>query len=201
MDIPWTERFVDIVSGHEAPTSRSVRTKMTWNDSGLFLFAHLAEPAVAATVTRSGPAILDDNTFELLIDPDNDGLNYYELQVNALGTCWELALPKPYAAGGVADLSARVAGLRHAVRVHGVLNDPRHLDHGWDVSLALPWAGLAPFQNSGACPPRPGDVWRINLARLQWCNGGKEFWVWSPQGEVNLHAPARWGDLEFVVAN
>jgi len=196
-DIAWTEDFVDIESGCAAPAARRARAKLAWNDSGLFVLAHLVEADVTARVANGGPEILRDNTFELLVDPDRDGLNYYEVQVNASGVCWELALPKPYSAGGVADLDGRVAGMASAVNVHGVLNDPSRVDDGWEVSLALPWSGLIPFHRLRQCPPANGDVWRINMARLQWFDEGKEYWVWSVQGEINLHAPAQWGDLAF----
>ena len=189
--IAWTERFVGIENGCEAPSGLSTRSKLAWNETGLHVFTHLAEPSVVATVTDSGPDILRDPAFELLLDPDGDGRNYYELQINALGTRWELSLPKPYRDGGVADLSGQVAGLRSVVQVH---------DQGWDVTLTLPWHGLAPFHHLGACPPRSGDRWRMNLARRQWRDGAPSYWVWSQQGEINLHAPSRWGELEFVAA-
>ncbi|MFK8013937.1 MAG: carbohydrate-binding family 9-like protein [Gammaproteobacteria bacterium] len=196
-DIAWTADFVDIETGCDAPAARRARAKLAWNDSGLFVLAHLVDTDVSAKVTKGGPEILRDNTFELLLDPDCDGLNYYEVQINALGACWELALPKPYSAGGVADPGGRVAGMARAVTVYGMLNDSSRVDDGWEVSLALPWSGLIPFHRLRQCPPTRGDAWRINMARLQWSVEGKEYWVWSVQGELNLHAPAQWGDLVF----
>jgi hypothetical protein len=48
---------------------------------------------------------------------------------------------------------------------------------------------------------------RMNLARTQHERRGDDgdaaegqIFAWSPQGEVNLHAPRRWGYLEFVAS-
>ena len=41
------------------------------------------------------PALL-----QVFIDPDGDNHNYYEFEMNALNTVWELVLRKPYKDGG-----------------------------------------------------------------------------------------------------
>ena len=50
--------------------------------------------------------------------------------MNALNTCWDLFLPKPYKDGGSADNGWGIPGLKTAVRVNGTLNDPRNRDKG-----------------------------------------------------------------------
>jgi|GEM_PF-5265226 len=37
-----------------------------------------------------------DNDFEVFIDPDGDTHRYYELEINAFGTEWDLFLDRPY---------------------------------------------------------------------------------------------------------
>ena len=169
--------------------------------------------------------MFEDNDFEIFIDPDSDGLNYYEFEINALGSIWELSLPKPYGDGGVPRLGCNIDGLKSAVHVDGTLNDPTSEDRGWSVVVAIPWSGLAAYHKERMSPPTPGDVWRMNFSRVQWRHRivdgryvripphgtpiaeslnpeeqehPEDNWVWSPQGAVNMHLPLRWGEVEFV---
>ena len=226
-DLPWTEDFLDI-TGVEglAPWFRT-RVKMGWNEDYFFFGAEMDEPDVWGTITEKNAKMFEDNDFEIFIDPDGDGLNYYEFEINALGTIWELSLNKPYKDGGVPNSGCNIDGLKSAVHVRGTLNDPGDRDEGWNVAVAIPWAGLAKYRGEVACPPRPGDVWRVNFSRVQWKHevvdgryvrvpphGAKtaeslnpeeqqhpeENWVWSPQGAINMHMPEMWGEVEFVEA-
>ena len=100
--------------------------------------------------------------------PDGDNHNYYELEINPLGTIFDLFLPKPYRDGGPADHGWDVRGLLSAVRVEGTLNDPSDTDKGWSVELAFPWAAFDRHGGAGrGGPPRDGDVWRVNFSRVQ----------------------------------
>lgn len=222
--LPWTKEFVDITGAAEKRPVLATRAKLGWNEASLYVGAWLEEPHVWGSIRERNAVIFHDNDFELFLDPDGDGRNYYELEVNALGTIWELILPKAYREGGRPRSGKLVEGLRWAVHVDGTLNDPRDVDRGWSVEIALPWSGLAPFNRGRSTPPEPGDVWRANFSRVQWrheiVDGSyrrlpphgtplpagdpettahpEENWVWSPQGVVNMHRPDRWGEIVFV---
>jgi len=127
--LPWTEPFVDI-TGVDILEPR-FRTRVRMDDRYLYVFADLEEPHVWGTITEQNSAIFEDNDFEIFIDPDCDGLNYYEFQVNALGAIWELALPKPYSQGGEAQEGCSIDGLKRVVRINGTLNNPSDWDDGW----------------------------------------------------------------------
>ena len=215
----WTADFVDIRGGdHPTPKYRT-RAKMLWTTAGLYVAAELLEPHVWGTLTEKNAIIFHDNDFEIFIDPDGDTLNYYEFEINALATIWELTLDKPYSRGGTAKLGTNLAGLKSAVKVNGTLNDPSDTDQSWTVEVFLPWKDLAPYQGKQSSPPKPGDTWRINFSRVEWrheIKDGKyvripahgteipdgehpeDNWVWSPQGEINLHLPEKWGRVNFV---
>ena len=167
-DVPWSADFVDI-TGQDAlrPTLRT-RVKMGWDDDFFYVGAKLEEPHVWGTITERNAVMFEDNDFEIFIDPDCDGLNYYEFEINALGSIWELSLPKPYGEGGKPVLGCNIAGLKSAVAVRGSLNDPRDVDAGWTVEVAIPWTGLRKYHTGGEAPPRSGDRWKINFSRVQW---------------------------------
>ena len=77
----------------------------------------MEEPDVWATLTERDSVIFHDNDFEVFIDPDGDTHAYYELEVNALGTAWDLILIKPYRDGGPAINGWDIAGLKVGVDV------------------------------------------------------------------------------------
>jgi hypothetical protein len=206
---PWTDYFVDI-EGDIKPTPRfKTRVKMLWDDQHLYIAANLEEPHVWATLTKHDSVIFQDNDFEVFVDPNGDTLEYYEFEINALNTGWDLFLDKPYRQGGKARNEWEIPGLRTAAHVDGTLNDPSDTDRGWSVELAFPWKVLAEYAHKPS-PPRIGDEWRINFSRVQWQHEiveGKyrkipktkeDNWVWSPQGVINMHVPEKWGRVRFT---
>ena len=222
--VEWTDDFVDITGDPKRAPRFRTRVKMAWDDEFLYVGADLEEPHVWGTITEKNAVMFEDNDFEVFIDPDGDGLDYYEFEINALGSIWELSLPKPYGEGGVPVLGCNLPGLQSAVHVRGTLNNPSDEDEGWSVEVAFPWAGLAQYNKGRATPPRPGDTWKVNFSRVQWKHeivaGGyvrvpphgtpiaeslnpeeqehpEDNWVWSPQGAVNMHLPLLWGEVVF----
>jgi len=205
----WTAEFVDIQGTPPLPAPRfRTRAKMLWDEEYLYVGAWMDEPHVWGTLTEHDAVIFYDNDFEVFLDPDGDTHQYYEFEINALNTGWDLRLVKPYIDGGPALNEWEIPGLRTAVWIDGSLNDPSDRDRGWSVELAFPWAVLAEFADRPS-PPQDGDQWRINFSRVQWqhevVDGGyrkvpdtpEDNWVWSPQGRINMHLPERWGYLQF----
>jgi hypothetical protein len=180
---------------------------MLWDEQFFYVAAELEEPHVWATLTEHDSVIFRDNDFEVFLNPSGDGLNYFEFEINALNTGWDLFLPKPYREGGKADNSWAIPGLKTAVKIDGTLNNPADRDRGWTIEIAFPWAAFA--SRTAVTRPKPGDEWRVNFSRVEWQTvvrdgryvkvaGTKEDnWVWSPQGEVNMHIPSKWGYVLF----
>lgn len=206
---PWTDLFVDIEGPLQPQPTHATRAKLLWDAERLYIAAELVEPHLWATLTERDSVIFHDNDFEVFLNPSCDGLHYYEVEVNALNTVWDLVLPKPYRLGGSADSKWNIAGLETAVKLDGTLNDPSDTDRGWTVELAIPFAALNAHTESPAAPAA-GDRWLLNFSRVQWDllvedgayvkeRGRPEHnWVWSPQGVVDMHLPLRWGWLEFA---
>lgn len=164
---PWTEGFVDIEGGLKPPPHLATRAKMLWDDACFYVAAEMEEPDLWATFRERDAVIYHENDFEVFIDPDGDTHLYYELEINALGTVWDLLLVRPYRDGGPAVDAWDIAGLLSAVHLEGTLNDPRDRDRGWTVEIAFPWTVLAECAGVAA-PPRDGDLWRVNFSRVQW---------------------------------
>ena len=90
------ELFVDIEGDSRPATSFRTRMKMLWDDEFFYVAADMEEPDLWGTLTARDSVIFHDNDFEVFVDPDGDTHAYYELEVNALGTPWDLML-KPIA--------------------------------------------------------------------------------------------------------
>lgn len=209
--VPATDPFVDIQGvGHTHPRYKTT-VKMTWDDTYFYVAAQLEEPHVWGNIRQRDAVIFQDNDFEVFIDPDGDNHNYYEFEINALNTLWDLFLDRPYKDGGKARNEWDLAGVVTAVQIQGSLNNPKDRDRGWTLEMAFPWKSLSEHAHRD-CPPQEGDQWRINFSRVEWrtkvADGqyvklpGKreDNWVWSPIGVVDMHRPEMWGYVQFTSA-
>ena len=208
----YTDDFVDI-EGSKIP-SQKTNVKMLWDEKFLYVFAKLYENHIWGDITKRDEVIYYNNDFEVFINPNDDVFSYGEIEINALGTEWDLFLNRPYRLKGKADSSWDINGLKSAVDISGTLNDPNDLDDYWTVEIAIPLKEIEKLNTSGKDEKViSGDVWRINFSRVNWdfeINNGvysrkkengkylPEYnWVWSPQGIINMHVPENWGYLVF----
>jgi len=210
-DAPWTDAFVDIEGDTQLEPQFNTRAKMLWDDEYFYVGAQLDEPHVWATLTTHDSVIFRDPDFEVFIDPNGDNHEYYEFEINARNTFWDLLLPKPYKDDGKPVNSWEIPGLKSAVSVDGTLNDPRDTDRNWSVELAFPWRVLGELARRKS-PPMTADQWRVNFSRVEWPieivngayrkpTGAREHnWVWSPQHVVDMHRPETWGYVQFSAA-
>ncbi|MDR6240730.1 carbohydrate-binding family 9-like protein [Aureibacter tunicatorum] len=211
---PWTDDFIDI-EGPDMPLPYfNTRVKMLWDEKYFYFAAELEEKHIWANIEKRDSIIYYDNDFEIFIDPDGDNLNYFEYEVNALNTVWDLLMAKPYRAGGPAINGWNIDGLKSAVKIYGTLNEPADEDEKWTVEVAIPWKSMS-FNVLDDKVPVDGDQWRVNFSRVQWDteivngeykklrnNNGdllpERNWVWSPQGVVAMHNPETWGYVQFA---
>lgn len=213
--VGWTSYFIDIEGGSGPDPVFRTRVKMLWDEEYFYIAAYLAQPHVRACLTMRDAVIYNDNDFEIFIDPDGDTHEYYELEINAFGTVWDLFLVKPYRDGGPAVNAWNIGGLRTAVHIDGTINKTDDIDRGWTVEVAIPWEILGECAHRKV-PPDNGDIWFVNFSRVEWdvkIENGKYVkqtdpetgrpnpehnWVWSPQGIMNMHYPEMWGLVMFT---
>ncbi len=209
-DAPYTNDFVDI-EGETRPVPRfKTRAKLLWDDNNLYIAAELTGDEIWATVTKRDDVIFHDNDFEVFIDTSSDTHEYYEFEMNALNTVWDLFLTKPYRDGGTPINAWDIQGLQTAVHIDGELNNPNATNKRWTVEIVMPFDVLKQKSNK---IPVPGDYYRVNFSRVQWLvdvidntyvkrtNNGKPLpednWVWAPTGVINIHYPELWGFVFF----
>lgn len=190
----WTEDFEDISGKGFARPKYLTRAKMMWDDDCLYIAAELEEPNITATLTRHDDIIYRDNDFEVFIDPDDDGECYYEIELNALNTLFDLMLNHPYRNEGNFFDQWDCPGIKTAVYIDGTLNDSTDKDRSWTVEMVIPKNAV---KTSFEHPLKAGNCWRINFSRVEWLSKPEENWVWSATGAIDMHMPERWGYLYF----
>ncbi len=191
-----TDSFIDI-SGADFPNPKyDTQVKMLWDDNYFYVGAVLEEDDIKAKLTKRDTIIYHDNDFEVFIDPDGDGLNYFEIENNARGVIFDLMLEKAYRSGGRFMIQWDCPGLKLAVHRVGTLNNSKDKDKFWSVEMAIPHEALTLDFNN---PLKAGNTWRVNFSRVQWLKekGPEENWVWSATGKVDMHMPDRWGFVYF----
>ncbi|WP_347839803.1 carbohydrate-binding family 9-like protein [uncultured Draconibacterium sp.] len=213
---PWTTEFVDIEGNHKPEPAYKTQVKMLWDEDNLYIFAQLEEEHIWAYYSKNDMIVYHENDFEVFIDPDGSTHNYYEFEVNAQNTLFDLFLPKPYRNGGQPDIKWNTRGFKSAIYIDGSLNNPNDKDKKWCIEMAIPFSALN--YNGTYAQPEAGDSWKINFSRVQWQTDiidGKYLrktddtgklipennWVWSPQGVINMHYPERWGLIQFAASN
>ena len=200
--------FKDIEGG---TIPHQCRVKMLWDDDYLYILADMDEQHLWATRNEHDSIIYHDPDFEVFIDPDGDGLNYIELEINELNTTWDLFITRPYRFNDANILHDwEIKGLKHAVHLRGTLNTPDDADDGWSVELAIPWSSITSHAHlpRTSKAPEPGSSMRMNFSRVNWQvkpteNGYEKLpapesnHVWAPTGKVNIHLPEHWGRVIF----
>ena len=78
-------RFVDLVTG--APGFFDTRMAALWDDDNLYLGFWIQEPDVRASLSKRDSFIWNENDVEVFIGGEDC---YYEFQINALGTVYEV---------------------------------------------------------------------------------------------------------------
>jgi hypothetical protein len=204
--------FEDIEGVSKPKPSFSTTVKMMWDSQYLYIGAVLEEPHLWGTLKKHDDIIYRDHDFEVFIDPMGDGEQYFEIEINVLGTIMDLFMNKPYKKGGTFDMEWNTNGMLSKVIANGTINDNSDIDSGWTVEMAIPLKAIS--RNNRTASPSTTNPWRINFSRVQWTlePDGKSYrkklnennkpisehnWVWNPTGVIDMHVPVKWGYLYF----
>jgi hypothetical protein len=167
--------------------------KLLWDDRFLYAGFHCIDPDIWGTITERDGPMYEEEVVEVFIDANRDGISYVELEVNPLNVALDLyMLNRQGRRWGLFDWDS--ADWQHAVTVDGYLNQRDRGDRSWTVEMAIPLADLATAPH---IPPLNGDVWRVNLYRIDRGTYGDEYSAWSPTWEINYHISSRFGEVVF----
>jgi hypothetical protein len=193
--------LVDVVDG--SVPLRSTEVKALWDSAYLYVAFVVEDSAVRNTMTQHDAPLYQQDVVELFLDPDGDGLYYYELEWNCLNATFDLIMasapgePLPPGETTRNHLDWTASGSHSAVVVNGTANNDADTDSGMVVEVALAWSDLQ--RSTQALPPASGDSLRANFYRIDYpTSGPTEYTAWSPTGAVQYHMPSKFGALVFV---
>ena len=172
--------------------------RLLWDDEYLYVAVEAQDADIWATLTRRDGRLWTEEVLEVFVDPDGDGRDYLEWEINPLGTVLDIHMVQSYADGGPAKTRWNAETVRAAVYVEGTVEDRADRDRRWSAEWAIPWEVVAPFGNGRVVPPTDGDQWRLGLYRTdRTASGDAENSAWSPTRNPSFHTPARFGAVLF----
>ncbi len=209
-DVAWTLAastgpFVNTMTG--APAAQKTEAKLLWDKKFLYVAIDNADTDVWAKLTKRDDKLWTEEADELMIDADGNGRTYVELQVAPNGNVFDTYLPERRKYEDTIDPKMKPFGWNSKmvakVHVDGTLNQREDQDKGWTVELAIPLEDVKGMDDKSAVriPPNPGDVWRMNLYRMDVPQGKPQQAAgWSPPLVGDFHALDRFGELVFADA-
>lgn len=171
------------------------RVRVLWDDDNLYVGFYARDDDLFATNRSHDAPLWEEEVLEVYIDPDGDGRDYAEIEVNALGTVIDLLIEDPARVPQWEEFAKwNCEGLRAAVSAVGTVGDRLDVDRGWTAELSIPFRSLLPYRAG----PSVGDVWRIQFFRIERRRGQEDqpfCMAWSPTR--TFHAPRRFGEIVF----
>ena len=201
---PETTTFVNTMTG--APVGFHTTAKMLWDDAFFYVAFKVTDDDIWSSLTSRDDHLWEQEAVELMIDADGNGGTYLEFQVAPTGALMDTYLPayrkyEDTVVAGAQPFSWN-AQAKVGVKVSGTLNMRDDVDDSWSVELAIPMKDINGMDKGGArVPPLPGDIWRLNMFRLDAPKGGRQrASAWSPPLVGDFHALKRFGEVVFVGA-
>ena len=150
-----------------ARISQPTRAKMLW-DKDYFYFSFICKDRDMWTLfDQEDDPLWSEEVVEIFIDPDGDGRAYLELEVSPTNTLVDLLI-HTIDPTWESSKDWDIVGLKTAVQAYGSVNDSLQQDLGWTVEIAIPWPAIDDSSGvlGGGCPT-VGDMWRLNLYRIE----------------------------------
>jgi hypothetical protein len=190
-----TTAFVQTMTG--APGAFQASARVAYDAEQLYVGYTVSDDYLKSTFKQADDHLWEQDCVELMVDPDGDGKNYFEIQAAPTGIVFDTRYdsrrrPQPF--GDMAWSSAATA----KVAVDGKVNDEDD-DAGYTVELAIPWSAFA----AGATPAQPpaaGATWRMNFFVMDAREKGQRAVGWSPPMIGDFHTLDRFGRVVFSQA-
>lgn len=190
-------RFVDTMSGGNAELE--AYAYVTWDPQNLWVGFDVKDDFLKSTFRADDDHLWEQDAVEIMVDPEGDGRNYFEIQVAPTGRIFTTRYdsrrqPQPF---GHLDWNA--TGIQARVNTRGTVNDDDE-DQGYTVEIKIPFSAFA-AGDPPATPPAPNSSWRMNFYVMDTREeGGQRAAGWSPPRVGDFHVPNRFGRIVFFDA-
>ncbi len=168
--LPWLQKDA-------RPAKTATRARLLWDREYLYFLAEMDDADLYADITEHDGITWDNDVFELFFKPAGDHPGYYEFQVNAANTVFDMFVPQRGAGGVRRFARADEFHLESRTSLRGTLNKWHDRDQGWTVEGRIPWRD---FVRTGG-RPAVDEKWKFVLCRydysidfdgpeLSWCS-------------------------------
>jgi hypothetical protein len=199
---PTTGPFVNTLTG--APVPQKTEAKLLWDKKFLYIGIENADADVWAKLDKRDDKLWTEEADEIMIDADGNGRTYVELQIAPNGNVFDTYLPerRKYEDSINPKLKPFSWNSKMIAKVHvdGTLNKREDQDKGWTTELAIPLEDVKGMDDKSTLtlPPTPGNVWRINMYRMDVPQGKpQQASGWSAPMVGDFHALDKFGELVF----
>jgi hypothetical protein len=199
---PTTGAFVNTMTG--AAVAQKTEAKLLWDKKFLYVGIENEDSDVWAKLDKRDDKLWTEEADEIMIDADGNGRTYVELQVAPNGNLFDTYLPERRRYEDTIDPKLKPFSWNSKtiakVRVDGTLNKREDQDKGWTAEIAIPLEDVKGMDGKSTLtlPPVPGNVWRINMFRMDVPQGKPQQAAgWSPPLVGDFHALDRFGELVF----
>jgi hypothetical protein len=190
-----SEAFVQTMTGQKGSFAAHVR--VAYDAQNIYCAFEVEDDYLKSTFTQPDDHLWEQDAVEIMIDPDGDGKNYFEIQASTGGVIFDTRYdsrrrPQPF--GDIGWSSHAVAKLT----LDGTPND-EEADKGYTVEMSMPWSAFDAGANP-ADPPGAGEQWRMNFFVMDSREHGQRAVGWSPPLIGDFHTLNRFGRVVFPQA-
>lgn len=182
------------------PAVSKTEGKILWDKKYLYVGFKAYDKDIWSYFTKRDSPTCQEDVLEIFIKPDSAKAEYYNFEINALGTVYDAFNLKRHAGGGDHHRWQRwnCKGLKVGVKIKGILNDWTDQDEYWQMEVAIPFASLPTMKGK---PPAPGDIWQFHLSRYDYSvylKNGVELSSCARLTRVDFHNAGEWRLMSFV---
>lgn len=179
------------------PGEFEARVQVLYDDQRVYFGFVVADDYLKTTFKQNDDHLWEQDTVEVMLDPEGDARNYFELQVSPRGVHFDTRYdsprqPRPF---GHVDWDSKVEA---KVALNGKLDDEA-ADTGYVAEFALPWTAFA-TGDPPAAKPTAGATWRMNFFVMDARSGEQRqrAVAWSPPRVGDFHTLAQFGRVVFL---
>jgi len=178
------------------PAKTATRARLLWDRENLYFLADIEDRDVLAKVLKHDGPTWEDDVFELFFKPAADKPGYFEFEINAANTVFDVFIPERGGKMAGPFIAADQFHVESKVAVHGTLNDSKDEDRGWTVEGRIPWRD---FIKAGG-RPEIGERWKFALCRYDYTAAEKEpeLSTCAPLTQMSFHQHEKYATLRFV---
>jgi hypothetical protein len=193
-----TGPLVNTMSGAPAGATESrANVRLLWDEQNLYAAFEVSDDNLIDPSTERDNHLWENDAVEVMLDPNGDGQNYFELQVSpnnhSFDTRYDRARdPQPF---GHLDWNPAI---RSGVRLTGTVGNADDTDERYVAEIAIPWSSLADLPHP---TPLVGDQIRANFFVMDKPKaGGQRFGAWSAPRRGDFHTLERFGRITLTGA-